>query len=194
MAHNPGQPLTDEQFDALLDELNAHHKDALTAITAGAERPAPPRSAASFMDDDFSKLPQDAKKVLADTLKGQLALLADSKKTLVGLLLQAHEKKIAQDQLKDGVDAQENKNKQALAELNDKLAEGLKASGHAHPESQDLIVSAYKTSSDLSAQAWNAAREVDAEAISSVETQWDKAGPKYDTLMQDLQNNWKIFA
>ncbi|MGQ7746984.1 hypothetical protein ACUN29_00275 [Streptomyces sp. WC2508] len=194
MAQNLDQPLTDAQFDTLLDELNAHHKATLEAITTGGERPTSPRSAAPYTHDDFSKLPEDAKKALADTLQQELALLAGSKKTIVGLLLQAQEKKITQDQLDAGINAQENKNKQALADLNGKLAEGLKASGHAHPESQDLIVSAYKTSSDLSAQTWNAAGEVDAEATGSVETQWDKAGPKYDTLMQDLQNNWKIFA
>ncbi|GAA1341463.1 hypothetical protein GCM10009647_085140 [Streptomyces sanglieri] len=194
MAQHLDQPLTDEQFDTLLDELNAHHKETLEAITTGGERPAAPRSAAPYTDDDFSKLPQDAKKTLADTLQQELALLADSKKTIAGLLLQAHEKKITQDQLDAGVQVREDKNKQALADLNEKLAEGLKASGHAHPESQDLIVSAYKTSSDLSAQAWNTAREVDAEATGNAETQWDKAGPKYDTLMQDLQNSWKIFA
>ncbi|MET9977662.1 hypothetical protein ACFYOI_14770 [Streptomyces microflavus] len=194
MPQNTSQPLTGEQFDTLLDELNTHHRQTLEAISTGGERPRAPESAASFTDDDFSKLPQDAKKVLADTLQQELDLLASSRKTIVTLLLQAHEKEITKDQLDAGVQDQETRNKQALADLNNKLAAGLKASGHAHPESQALIVSAYRASSDLSAQAWTTAREIDSEAAGDVETQWDKAGPKYDTLTQDLQNNWKIFA
>ncbi|GAA1341472.1 hypothetical protein GCM10009647_085160 [Streptomyces sanglieri] len=126
MAQNSGQPLTDEQFDTLLVELSTHHKHSLEAITTGGIRPAPPWSATSSTDDDFSKLPDDAKKALADNLEDQVALLADDKKTIVGLLLQVHKKEITQEQLDEKLDVRKKEDIDAFTALENKLTEALK--------------------------------------------------------------------
>ncbi|MEU9622296.1 hypothetical protein ACIODT_13170 [Streptomyces sp. NPDC088251] len=188
------QQMTDDEFYSLLSELNTHHKQSLAAITSGETRPGRPESASGLTDDDYSKLPVDAKKAFADTLQGELGLLADSKKDISSLLRQAHEGKITADDLASGVEDRETKNKEGLSALNDALTASLKESGKAHPESRNLILSAFKAASDTSTDVWDRAKTLDDTSVSDVEHFWDKAGPSYDALAEDLSNRWKIFA
>ncbi|MFD8743389.1 hypothetical protein [Streptomyces sp. NPDC059616] len=62
-AQTPAAPqLTNDEFDELIDRINAHHQATLIAISAGRPKPAPFVMPKEFegVSNDYTDLPQDS--------------------------------------------------------------------------------------------------------------------------------------
>ncbi|WP_275462318.1 hypothetical protein [Streptomyces noursei] len=184
--------MTSEEFDALLDEINAGHKKSLASIASKGKPSAHPNSLAGGADDDdFGKLPDDAKQAFADALSKQVKQFAENQKRVTDLLHQRHDGKITDPEMVAGINDEEKANKKFLGKLNEDMAAKLKQSGHDHPESQDLILAAYKKTSDISIEAWDKASKTILEYAKTPDL-WEEFSKKYGELADQLKEDWPV--
>ncbi|MET9977661.1 hypothetical protein ACFYOI_14765 [Streptomyces microflavus] len=186
--------LTNDEFNDLIDRINAHHQETLAAISAGQPKPAPfvlPEGFDGGSNDDYTDLPQDSIDAFATSRENNAAPVNGQAGHIYSISEDCKNGKISKDAFADQLDKQGKDNVRAFSDDQDATAEKLKASGHAHPEKQNRIVQAFKDYGDwLVSKFWVAVDDLYIKLSDDIQQWWNQVIECFGRAVDSLRTWW----
>ncbi|MEU9622295.1 hypothetical protein ACIODT_13175 [Streptomyces sp. NPDC088251] len=184
--------LTQEEFDTLLDQINAHHKATLAAITAGRPKPAPFQLPEGITEnDDYRDLPQSAIDAFGVSRDNNSNQATNNQSHVSDIADKRNSGSISEDDFDSQLDQQKEDNKDKFGKDQDDLTNELKKAGHAHPEKQNEILAAFKSAGDwIIDNVWNKVKEFFQQLVDKLKELWNKVVDWFEDKVQGLVNWW----
>ncbi|WP_275462317.1 hypothetical protein [Streptomyces noursei] len=192
VTQSPTRQLSDAEFDALLDQINAHHKATLEAVIEGKAKPSPLVLPDGVVErDDYSDLPSDAIGAFATSRDNNTTQADVNKSNVSNVADQRMKSQISEDDFDKQLDDQNRQNKQKYNDDQDQLTQRLKDSGHKHPEKQNDIVAALKQAGDwIIDHVWGAVKSFFEDLVQKLKDLWDKVVDWFKDKVNEIVNWW----
>ncbi|MET9977663.1 hypothetical protein ACFYOI_14775 [Streptomyces microflavus] len=186
--------LTNDEFDDLIDRINAHHQATLAAITAGQPKPAPfvlPEGFDGGSNDDYTDLPQDSIDAFATSRENNAGQANGQTGHISGISEDYKNEQISGDDFDSQIDAQKQENISKFTDDQNATADKLKQSGHAHPEKQNRIVQAFKDAGDwIVNNLWGAVKDFFDKLAKQIEQWWNQVVSWFNGAVDSLKSWW----
>ncbi|MFJ1958424.1 hypothetical protein ACIOGT_36155 [Streptomyces microflavus] len=185
--------LTNDEFDDLIDRINAHHQETLAAITAGQPKPAPFVLPEGFDggSNDYTDLPQDSIDAFATSRENNAAHANGQTGHISSISEDFKNQKMSGDAFDDQIDKQKKDNIDKFTDDQNATADKLKASGHAHPEKQNRIVQAFKDAGEwIVNNLWGAVKDFFDKLAAQIEQWWNQVVNWFNGAVDSLKNWW----
>ncbi|MFD0341117.1 hypothetical protein ACFVH0_20955 [Streptomyces sp. NPDC127117] len=193
-ARTPAAPqLTNDEFDELIDQINAHHQATLAALTAGRPKPSPFVMPEGFdsVSNDYSDLPQDAIDAFAQSRERNTSQADGQKPHIADVSQQYENNKISKSSFDEQIDKQKKDNIDKFTDDQNKVADELKKSGSAHPEKQNEILQAFKDAGDwLIDKLWGAVCAFFKQLAEDIKRWWDSVVDWFKDKVDAVKNWW----
>ncbi|MDV9198979.1 hypothetical protein [Streptomyces sp. Wh19] len=193
-AQTPAAPqLTNDEFDELIDRINAHHQAKLIAVSAGRPKPAPFVMPAGFegVSNDYSDLPQDSIDAFAASRDANASQANGQTDHISSIAEDYRNEKISEDSFDDLIDKQKQENIDKYTKDQNDTADKLKASGHAHPEKQSEIAQAFSDAGDwIIDNLWTPVKEFFQKLAAQIEQWWNKVVSWFGDAVDSLKSWW----
>ncbi|MFG2219378.1 hypothetical protein ACGFN1_31810 [Streptomyces sp. NPDC048685] len=193
-AQTPAAPqLTNDEFDELIDRINAHHQATLIAISAGRSKPAPFVMPKGFegVSNDYTDLPQDSIDAFATSREANASQANGQTGHISSISEDYKNGKISGDSFDELIEKQKTENIEKFTKDQNETAEKLKASGHAHPEKQNEIAQAFKDAGDwIVNNLWGAVKDFFQKLADQIQQWWNQVVSWFGGAVESLKSWW----
>ncbi|WP_371621577.1 hypothetical protein OG245_00700 [Streptomyces sp. NBC_01116] len=186
--------LTNDEFDDLIDRINAHHQASLAALTAGGPKPAPfvwPEGFDGGSNDDYTDLPQDSIDAFATSRQANSDQADGQTDHIASISEDYKNEKLSGDAFDDLIDKQKQDNIDKFTQDQNDTANKLKASGHAHPGKQSRIAQAFYDAGDwIVNNLWGAVKDFFTKLAEQIKEWWDSVVSWFGKAVDSLKTWW----
>ncbi|MFD0296302.1 hypothetical protein ACFWJS_38230 [Streptomyces sp. NPDC127061] len=189
-AQTPAAPqLTNDEFDELIDRINAHHQATLVAISAGRSRlPSSCRRSSRASATTTRTCPRTRStrspapgKPTPARPTGHISSISEDYKN----------GKISGDSFDELIDKQKKENIERFTKDQNDTAEKLKASGHAYPEKQNEIAQAFSDAGEwIVNNLWGAIKDFFQKLADQIQQWWNQVVSWFGGAVETLKSWW----